>query len=157
MTRLRSIMASYESIFPGNWDTVFMILFTVPRTEALPSLPLLVVMRITPLAPRTPYTAVAVASFSTDTVSIELISTLLNGRSTPSTIVRGSVLFHVLRPRITIRGSSSPGIPVLAVVTTPGTLPVRAAPTLATPPALSNTFPVVCVTAPTTVSFFCVP
>ena len=54
-----------------------------------------------------------------------------------------------------IFGSSSPGIPVEDMVTTPGKLPVRAAPMLLTPPALSSVLPVVWVMEPTTLAFFC--
>ena len=124
---------------------------------AAPSLPRLVVTRITPLAPFTPYTAVADASFNTETDSTELISTEFIGRSIPSTSTNGSLLFHELDPRITILGSSSPGKPELATVTTPGRFPVNAAPMSVIPPARSKTFPVVCVIAPTTLAFFCLP
>src|SRR5690606_1869890 len=57
----------------------------------LPALPRLVVMRITPLAPLTPYTAVADASFNTDIDSISLGSRLLRSRSTPSTSIKGAL------------------------------------------------------------------
>ena len=55
----------------------------------LPTLPGLVLIRITPLAPRTPYTAVAEASFSTVNDSISSGSILLKLRSTPSTNTSG--------------------------------------------------------------------
>lgn len=52
----------------------------------------------------------------------------------------------------------SPGIPVELIVETPGKLPVKAAPTLETPPARSNTLPVVCDTPTTTTeAFFLLP
>ena len=124
---------------------------------ALPSCPRLVVTRITPLAPFTPNTAVAEASLSTDMFSTEDISTELSGRSTPSTNIRGALLFHEVCPRRIISGSSSPGIPELCFVTTPGKFPVSAAPTLDTPPARSSTLPEVCEIEPTTEAFFCCP
>ena len=83
------------------------------------------------------------------------MSMLFIGRSIPSTRMSGSLLFHELTPRMTIFGSSSPGIPVELIVTTPGRLPVRAAPMLLTPPARSSTLPVVWVMEPTTEAFFC--
>ena len=108
---------------------------------AAPSLPRFVVIRITPFAPFTPNTAVAEASLSTEIDSTELMSTPLIGRSIPSTNTSGSLPFHELLPRIMILGSSSPGKPELCIVTTPGKLPVNAAPTFETPPARSSTFP----------------
>ena len=75
----------------------------------------------------------------------------------PSTKIRGELLFQELIPRILICGSSSPGIPVLAVVTTPGKLPVKAEPKSDTPPERSSTLAEVCVMAPTTLAFFCCP
>ena len=122
---------------------------------AFPSLPRFVVIKITPLAPFTPKTAVADASFNTDIVSTEVISTELIGRSMPSTKMSGELLFQDVCPRRIISGSSCPGMPVLAVVTIPGKLPVNAAPTLDTPPARCNTLPVVCTIDPTTLAFFC--
>ena len=98
------------------------------------------VIKITPLAPLTPNTAVADASFKTDIFSTEAKSTELIGRSIPSTRINGELLFHEVCPRRIISGSSAPGIPVLVDVTTPGRLPVKAEPTLETPPARSRTF-----------------
>ncbi len=89
--------------------------------------------------------------------STELMATLDIGLSTPSTRIRGSELFQVLCPRIRIRGSSSPGIPVLALVITPGTFPVKADPILDTPPVRSKTSPPTSTIEATTASFFCSP
>ncbi len=114
----------------GNWEGTFIVVLNLALINAFPKLPRLVVIRITPLAPLDPYTAVAEASFKTETVSTDPISTLFMGRSIPSTNISGDESFQVLAPRITIRGSSSPGIPVLAVVIKPGALPVKAAPIL---------------------------
>ena len=50
-----------------------------------PSLPRLVVIKITPFAPRIPNTAVAEASFNTVTLSISFGSMSVMLRSTPST------------------------------------------------------------------------
>ena len=85
------------------------------------------------------------------------MSTLDIGRSIPSTNTNGSPPFHDVCPRITICGSSSPGWPVVLMVTTPGRLPARACPRLVTPPVRSNTLASVCVIAPTTDAFFCWP
>ena len=95
------------------------------------------------------------ASFSTETLCTEAMSILPMGRSMPSTSTSGSLPFQLLTPRMMIFGSSSPGIPVEDMVTTPGKLPVRAAPMLLTPPALSSVLPVVWVMEPTTLAFFC--
>ena len=76
---------------------------------ALPPSPRLVVIKITPLAPRTPNTAVADASFNTEIDATELMSTEFIGRSTPSTSTNGSLEFQDVTPRIVIFGSSSPG------------------------------------------------
>lgn len=92
-----------------SFDGAFNVAFAPTLIEAFPSTPLFVVISITPLAPLTPNTAVADASFNTEIDSTELISTLVIGRSIPSTNIRGSLPFHELLPRITIRGSSSPG------------------------------------------------
>ena len=95
--------------------------------HCLASAPRLVVIQdLHPLAPRTPNTAVADASFNTEMVSTELISTEFMGRSTPSTNISGSLEFQDVTPRMVIFGSSSPGIPVVVIVTTPGRLPVSA-------------------------------
>ena len=56
---------------------------------AFPSAPRLVVTSTTPLAPRTPNTAVAEASFKTLTLSISLGSIWKKERSTPSTNING--------------------------------------------------------------------
>ena len=69
----------------------------------------------------------------------------------------GALLFHEVCPRMSIVGFSSPGIPVVAVVTRPGILPVKAAPKLVIPPVRSKVLPVTCAIDPTTLSFFCWP
>ena len=67
-----------------------------------PSRPLRVVTNITPFAPRTPYTAVAEASFNTEIVSISSGSICAIGRSTPSISTKGLESFNEARPRINI-------------------------------------------------------
>ena len=54
--------------------------------------PRLVLINITPFAPRTPYIAEADASFSTENASISAGSMSLSERSTPSTSTSGEVL-----------------------------------------------------------------
>jgi hypothetical protein len=70
----------------------------------LPTTPLLVVINITPLAPLTPYTAVAEASFNIEMLSTELMSIVLKalGRSTPSTRINGPPPLNVVWARINI-------------------------------------------------------
>jgi len=57
--------------------------------------PLLVLMMMTPFAPRTPYTAVAEASLRIEKLSISSGSTLENERGTPSTSVSGALMLAV--------------------------------------------------------------
>ena len=127
----------------GSLDGILNAILAPALIVALPSEPRLVVIKITPFAPFTPYTAVADASFNTEIEATELISIPAIGRSIPSTNINGAVLFHELIPRTKICGSSSPGIPVLAVVATPGKLPVNAEPKSETPPERSSTLLVV--------------
>ena len=54
------------------------------------------------LLPRTPYTAVAEASFNTEMVSISSGSICAIGRSTPSISTKGLESFNEARPRINI-------------------------------------------------------
>ena len=92
-------------------------------TEALPTEPRFVVTRMTPFAPRTPNTAVADASLSTEILSISLGSSWENERSTPSTRIRGSALLSEPTPRMRMTGSSAPGIPDGWTAETPGSWP----------------------------------
>ena len=81
----------------------------------------------TPLAPRTPYTAVAEASFNTVNDSMSSGSILLKLRSTPSTSTNGlelcPFLTNVEIPRIQISDSSCPGSPLRCTATTPAIRP----------------------------------
>ena len=65
---LRTLSASYESSLPGILDGIFIVAFEDIFILAFPSCPRFVVIIITPLAPFTPYTAVADASFRTETL-----------------------------------------------------------------------------------------
>src|SRR5690606_34147223 len=86
--------------------------------------PLLVVMRITPLAALAPYMA-ADASFNTemDSMSLELILSQPGGFCTPSTTTRGLLSPVVLLPRIKISALSAPGSPERLSAVSPGTNP----------------------------------
>ena len=82
----------FYSVIECSTDTLMFV---------LPECPRLVVIRITPFAPRTPYTALAEASFSTENDSISEISRLFKERSTPSTSTSGELLpLKELIPRI---------------------------------------------------------
>ena len=79
---------------------------------------------ITPLAPRTPNTAVEEASFKIVIFSTSLGSIWKKLRSTPSTRYRGLafIVFNVLIPRIKTSGSSPPGCPDDCMEETPDVL-----------------------------------
>lgn len=64
--------------------------------------PLMVLMTITPLAPRTPYMAVCEGSFKTltDAMSLGLIELILPLRGTPSTTYKGLLAFMEPMPRM---------------------------------------------------------
>ncbi|MPM40376.1 hypothetical protein SDC9_87016 [bioreactor metagenome] len=125
---------------------------------ASPSAPRLVVTKITPLAPRTPKTAVADASFNTVTLSISLGSICVNGRSTPSTNINGveSSSERLPIPRINICASSAPGRPEYCTDDTPVIAPARALATLALGDLSNSSVPIELI-APVSVAFFCVP
>ena len=98
------------------------------------SVPRLVVIIITPFAPRTPYTAVADASFRIEMDSISFGSILLNvAASMPSTIINGadgsnnSVDWaNVPTPRILNVEASWPGAPLFCTERSPGIRPTSA-------------------------------
>src|SRR3546814_3306581 len=72
--------------------------------SVLPFSPLLVVIRMTPLAPRTPKTAVADASFRIDIDATSLASIVrILSRGTPSIKTSGLFPFKVAAPRRYIR------------------------------------------------------
>ena len=68
---------------------VFIVNEVLKSTTGLLVSPRLVVIRITPFAPRTPNTAVAEASFKTEKLSISSGSICEYSRSTPSTNTNG--------------------------------------------------------------------
>jgi len=107
-------------------------------------------IKITPLAPRTPYTAVAEASFNTVNDSMSSGSILLKLRSTPSTNTNGLEFWpaNVEIPRIQRSESSCPGSPVRCTATTPGKRPAMAEDKLAVGIFISSIFIEDC--APTT-------
>ena len=118
----------------------------------------MVVTKITPLAPRTPKTAVEDASFNTLIFSTSLGSICVKSRSTPSTKISGVelLLFNDPIPRIKIAGLSAPGSPEYCTAETPFILPARAFPSEATG-VFKRSVPLIDEIAPVIVTFFCVP
>jgi len=118
----------------------------------------LVVMRITPLAPRAPYKAPAEASLSTDMDSMSLL--LIEFRSpsngTPSTTSSGE-FEALIDPKPRMRSSAPlPGCPPPEVDMTPATCPSSILVTSVTGRSLS--FSAVTISAePVNVSFLVVP
>ena len=116
----------------------------------LPSLPRLVVTRITPLPARAPYTA-AEASLSTEIDSISFASMLLKSPSTPSTITSGGS-----KPRMLSVAASAPGRPLCCLVIRPGSRPASALVVLATGATVRSSERTV-ATAPVRLSRLAVP
>ncbi|MNE30586.1 hypothetical protein D3C87_1382330 [compost metagenome] len=89
----------------------------VELTEALILVPWapfpdFVVMRITPFAPREPYTAAEAASFKTETLSTSFILIrLILTSGIPSTTISGLASFTVPKPRINNVALLFPAIP----------------------------------------------
>ena len=82
-------------------------------------------MSTMPFAPRTPYRAVAVASFRMEKVAMSSTSTRSMLRSTPSTSTSGVEFApKVFTPRIQ-NSALSPGSPERCIATTPASLPAR--------------------------------
>ena len=110
---------------------------------------------MTPLAPRTPYTAVAEASLSTLTFSTSFGSSMLKAvmsRTMPSMTISGFWSpAYVPTPRTRIVDSSKPASPAI-----PAIRPTRALEILVTGERISS-LPDSCPMAPVTVSFFWVP
>ena len=108
------MIGSAVSIVRTGVETEFSILML---TVALPSLPSLVVTRITPFAPRAPYNAVAVASFIMEKLAMS--STFRRARSavvssTLSIRMRGLAAYpNVVTPRMKKLASSFPGSPLV--------------------------------------------
>ena len=124
----------------------------------LPFSPRLVVINMTPFAPRTPYTAVAEASLRIEIDSISLGSIVLKlGVSIPSTITRGSCKpspsANVPIPRMRNVDWSFPGSPLLCTANKPGMRPTKELLILACGDC-TNSFVDIMEIAPVTVSFF---
>ena len=124
-----------------------------------PNSPRFVVIKITPFAPLTPYTAVAEASFKidNDSTSFGSISFKLF-TSIPSTIIKGfcdsASLAKVPTPRIRNVDMSCPGSPLRCTLNNPGILPPSALLILACGDC-KRSFVVTIEIEPVTVSFFC--
>ena len=98
--------------------------FVLKFTVNLPALPLLVVTITTPLAPRTPYTAVAEASFKTEKLSISAGSSVFKSPSTPSIKISAEAFApNVLIPRTQNSEKLLPGSPLRVTPMMPGTRP----------------------------------
>ena len=138
----------------GCWSPVLVL----TDICGFPSSPRRVVIRITPLAPLTPNTAVEAASFRMEKFSISLGSICEKSLSTPSTSTRGreEALERDPIPRIYICAASAPGWPVVWTDATPGTAPARTFVILATGAALSSSVSTI-ERAPVTVALVCVP
>ena len=110
----------------GSLVGVCMDCSTRKLTDGLATSPRLVLMMMTPLAPRTPYMALAEASFSTENDSISAGSMSFRLRSTPSMSTRGLLpLPKVEIPRIQKLESSYPGSPDGFTAMMPASWPAR--------------------------------
>ena len=92
-------------------------------TLGLPTTPFFVEIRMTPFAPRIPYTAVAEASLRMENDAISSVLIRFMSRSTPSTRTSGDEFTHEPMPRIRIVAPSYPGSPLLWRVMIPGMAP----------------------------------
>ena len=119
-------------------------------------LPCFVVIRITPKAVRAPYIAAEAASFKIDTDSISCGSIMLISIGTLFTNTRGSPPLMEVVPRI-LYVMSSPGVPVVDSIFSPGTTPCRAAETLVIGRSPNDSLIFTEATAPVIFTFFCVP
>ena len=90
-------------------------------TLGFPNWPLFVFTMITPLAPRTPYTALAAASFNTENDSISAADKSSSVLSIPSTNTNGFVPEDLKEeiPRIQKSEPSAPGSPLRWTAITP--------------------------------------
>ena len=115
--------------------------------EVFPDLPLLVVITITPFAPRAPYAAVADASLRTVILAISLLFKLANEVSEEPEVAAAWLPLVIGTPSITYNGSfpavieerprilmfaTEPGVPEPLVIFKPATLPCSAWSTEAT-------------------------
>ena len=123
------------------------------------SLPFLVVINITPLAPRAPYNAVAVASFRIENPSITSGERAFKSPIDTSTLsikTSGDVLLAKVEiPRIQKFAPSAPGSPPRCTATTPAIRPANELLSVLDGERSSLAFTV--CTAPTTLAFFWAP
>ena len=103
--------------------------------EAWSLRPFLVVIIITPLAPRAPYNAAEAASFKTVSLSISagLREFISPSKGTPSRIINGALPELIeLIPLMRMAGDDPPGCPDWRVICTPDTFPRNASTGLVT-------------------------
>jgi len=154
---LRSLTQSHESRRSGLKAISCMLNSTLALIRAVPFSPLRVVIIITPLAPRTPNTAVAEASFNTEILAISFGSIdRISSTATPSTIINGFVPFVVAAPRRNMVTSSRPGSPEVWIVVNPGSFPDKAELRLGDEDFIKS-FRSMEATEPMTETFFWVP
>ena len=119
------------------------------------AVPRFVVISTIPLAPRTPYNAVAVASFRIEKEAISSTSTRSILRSTPSTSTKGLLPApKVLIPRIQ-KSAPAPGSPERCMTTIPANCPAKPELNLAT--GIFSSFIETVLMAPITLAFRCLP
>ncbi|MNI13416.1 hypothetical protein D3C81_1152050 [compost metagenome] len=146
-----------------NWGTVVGEVNDVSNRPLIIGLsrsrPDLVVTIITPLAPRVPYNAVAVASFKMEKLSITSGSNTFKSVAdacTPSITINGEVIpLKVEIPLIQKSAPSAPGSPERCTATTPANRPANPVERFELGTRRSSTLTV--CTAPTILAFFCVP
>ena len=131
---------------------------TEPSYEMVerPSVPVFVVMRMTPFAALTPYMAAVAASFNMDMDAMSFGLRYCICLSTPSTRMRGEDPLKVERPLTSSWAESSPGVPVFCTVVRPDSLPASMFCTLACG-AFRSSLLETCDTEPTTNCRFCIP
>ncbi|MNE55539.1 hypothetical protein D3C80_1503820 [compost metagenome] len=129
------------------------------------SLPRLVVIRITPLAPRAPYTAVDAISLSTVTLSTSFGSMLsiptwlpevADVLGTPSTTINGVAEPDVVLIKTVLVSFLLPGAPFRCLTIKPGVFPVNEVLRFMLGICCTCLLDIV-ATAPATASLFCVP
>src|SRR5690606_7202499 len=122
-----------------------------------PVAPFLVVIKMIPFEPRTPYGAVEIASFRKLMVcTSEGSKYAKDSRSTPSIMISGEALPYVDIPRIRKVALSAPGLPDCCNVVNPGTLSGNSVGWFMAA-AFSSSSPRICATEPTTFRLAWVP
>ena len=123
-------------------------------TEGAAIVPRFVLIIMTPFAPRTPYIALAEASFKTEKDSISAGSRSFKLRSTPSTNTNGEVFpLKEAMPRIQKFELSYPGSPDGCTAITPAKCPAKLLLSEREDPTCNLVGSIVC-TEPITESFF---